>query len=1609
MDKKVYTIEINGIDANIRKIDDLNQRLQVLDTRLRDLPTDININLPRMDSSVSANISNAVGGQSQAQDLRQQQQTLDGIARTKATINELDKNAYLLLQQEKQAIKEQKALVDAQAAAQRLAAKEYSDNIRGWKQELKDLKTVMQFQNVNDSGFEALTTRARQLNEALLQVEKSYGQFGRNVGNYPGGFSDTVEGWRKEIDQLKEDIASAENEAAGLRSALTGKYNVSGFDELERSITDLEMHIGDLSEKVYTSFELFAEKMAGKGLEFREYLEMHNIDLSSYEKLQEALEKVTGMRMSDTDKSAFKLNFEINAQAIDDAKNRIIELQDELRHLNAGRSATMAEIKVKADQIKQAQDRLSELEKKLGQVKKDVGKPLTVKVTIDGNVREFDNLREAYMQLKKEVGTMAHNGLTDTKAYQETFEAVKKIKSTMDDIERSSAGMDNLLDTMEGLVGAVNAGRGIMTAFGFDDDEINKSIQRLLALQTALKGIETINKQMTTGEGIGKYFQWILGPIDKATNALTNWIQRKKEASATQMAADDIENAKEKTEELTEAVTETAEAMKGVGKTATVATKAVKMLGAALKTLGFMALIAAVTALLDKLMDWISSIGELSDEQKRLNDVVEEGNKAYAKAVTDIRTLQQRLESFNGTKEQEKRMVEEVNSQYGKMLGTYKTKDEWLKKLKESTEAYIQAMVLEAETSKIVSQIIEQEEKRRALQNPTEQTIDKYRSFWDMSWALGDRMAHNRINDALTDTNKTIEDLYKQLNEKVGQQQKLLKDNALGVYSPQVEKSVKNKGDKIKDMIAETEREINDIVADLMDDGLRKQLRKLDNEKNERLSKIKGNSRQEQQLRQSLTLLYNQKERELVDNHYREMIRILTDYEQEISRIREATTRQALSNFEKNTELKKSDALKELMPDVAGGNYSAVTKTVSDELILQNGIYEETLDKRLNIYREYEARRLAIERAAGERTEYIETESLELDQKAIDNAVDTFSAYMGTLVGISEDASARISSMMASATTQAEQNPDSEAAQWTKQFIKDQQEMLNVTKTTVTEMINQYDELASKEQMEKMQQTFAQYIGERKKLLMEAEREVAEISRIETDKQTVEQKNRLVELRQTITEVQSELGGSLYADYEQGKISFKDFIDTVKRMQEEFSNNILTLQNKMITERKAIEEKGYKDSEESLRQSFRRIENVYRAENDRIGGLMDSISRRSNSWNIIPVASNLRDLKQLRQAVTTALEDIEKEIRRVQNKRDMGLISEDTYRDAMDRLATIKQNYTGQLADVEEMTKTQVSTFIQGINTYIQAGLNAMSQLITSIGEYEDAAYQRRIERLEKFIDEYEKKLQEQQDITERYKDKAKDTEEQLSEARGDRRQYLIDQLNAEIAAQRRSLREEQRMQKEKLQLEKQKEEEEIAQRRREQRRQLIQAQISTANAVANGLATPPFVPVGIAMGALAATLGTAQIALIASQQYLEKGGQLEGGVIQGKRHSQGGVKVLGGRAEVEGGEFVTNRVSTQKNVEVLEYINSKHKRLTIEDFMDFFSSKKGSTTVVKSVRNSFALGGEMPVYNENITVSDRLVGTLEKYADRPSYVSVQEIEDVRNSMKKVQSAAGLP
>jgi DNA repair exonuclease SbcCD ATPase subunit len=166
-------------------------------------------------------------------------------------------------------------------------------------------------------------------------------------------------------------------------------------------------------------------------------------------------------------------------------------------------------------------NKLKELEQAYGQFGRNVGnyksafddiKKITVQV--GSTAREFNSVRDASRQLTQELKAMVIAGKENTEEYNELAEAVhnfemasRRAESAVNDLKASSQGMDDILDTLESFGALGQITEGFSALFGFDNSEIERSIQKLVALQNVMQGIEKIRQQMNTGEGIGKIFQ----------------------------------------------------------------------------------------------------------------------------------------------------------------------------------------------------------------------------------------------------------------------------------------------------------------------------------------------------------------------------------------------------------------------------------------------------------------------------------------------------------------------------------------------------------------------------------------------------------------------------------------------------------------------------------------------------------------------------------------------------------------------------------------------------------------------------------------------------------------------------------------------------------------------------------------------------------------------------------------------------------------------------------------------------------------------------------------------------------------------------------------------
>jgi hypothetical protein len=108
----------------------------------------------------------------------------------------------------------------------------------------------------------------------------------------------------------------------------------------------------------------------------------------------------------------------------------------------------------------------------------------------------------------------------------------------------------------------------------------------------------------------------------------------------------------------------------------------------------------------------------MQENQKQANAMraayeQEEGAITQSRAALEVNIA--RLRDFNGTKDQERKLVEEMNTAYGDTMGYFATVAEWYKALTANSEAYCKQMIVEARTRSLANAIAQKEQENYNL------------------------------------------------------------------------------------------------------------------------------------------------------------------------------------------------------------------------------------------------------------------------------------------------------------------------------------------------------------------------------------------------------------------------------------------------------------------------------------------------------------------------------------------------------------------------------------------------------------------------------------------------------------------------------------------------------------------------------------------------------------------------------------------------------------------------------------------------------------------------------------------------------------------------------
>jgi hypothetical protein len=291
---------------------------------------------------------------------------------------------------------------------------------------------------------------------------------------------------------------------------------------------------------------------------------------------------------------------------------------------------------------------------------------------LDTIQKKFDTIQNSTAPLKKQLrdlktimADMNLNGLSNTEQFTQIAQYAGKLKDAMDDAGAATKrfaddtfALSATADAMQVVAGAGNVMVGALGAFGVESDKVQQAILKVQSAMAILNGVQGIANKLNKDSAL---MQAIKAIRLKATTAATN------EATAAQ-----IKN------------------------------------NLAVLANPYVAAAAALAALAAALIYYTGKTNEMTDAEKGAQEAMKatldankSGYEQYMKTKMELEQLKTTLDNFRGSKEQEKKLVQDLNSKYGKSLGQYKSINDWKKALSNTSLYYCRVMEAEAKLTAI--------------------------------------------------------------------------------------------------------------------------------------------------------------------------------------------------------------------------------------------------------------------------------------------------------------------------------------------------------------------------------------------------------------------------------------------------------------------------------------------------------------------------------------------------------------------------------------------------------------------------------------------------------------------------------------------------------------------------------------------------------------------------------------------------------------------------------------------------------------------------------------------------------------------------------------------
>ena len=1616
--KKVFQIEINGLTQSVDAVRALNDQLKDLEDRIKRLQkAKVEVKVSGNDTTQQKSV---VSGNRNTNDAtKQQTSALQELARMQQQVSRQQAQAEALLTDEyreqlKQKIeitnqvKQSTNEIKAQVAQQQVMTKEYANTLAGQRQYLADLKQALANTELNTEEWNKLGDEVLRVNTNVKEMEESYGVFTRNVGNYASaakGFKELADGTKQYENTINGLTAKLNDLEETMRSLDVGSEQ---YKQAQNEIRDLQGQLRELQAGAESAGNAMEEKL---GVRFTTVINGISYTFDDVNQGIGLLEdKLYSMAQAgDTTSKEFRaIQKEIarlrgSVMSVDSAIDNMIGTSKGLRNITSlfagftgiaslgqglqglfgGNNAKLDESLQKFTSLSMVLQGLIAIQTEMTQGATAFGKALNRTNTfIDTFINTLSRLPliNFFTKLNKDLDTLNKN-----------FDLTDHLKEFMDELGKSAMEIDSIKKAMKGLSQEAKSVLGDGSKGQF--------------MNTYQMGKQGMFNDMT---GVDDF----INAVDEARKSNADFAK----------SFDNVREAQKASEEITIASMQAVDGLSSrIGRLAAnspKAAKAIQLVAVSLRSLAKATIVLAllqalvwVIETLGKAVSWawkaikglFGDTGDVLDGAKLLTTELEIQREAFDKLAESADKAKNSQEKFDAVMGKMKKSVADAGNELKNFVASMDRAKALSDQFSEGNNFF--SIGFESSPKNIKEWVANYKNLMDAVQREQDRFKGKgFGGFWNTQEDAKEDLANNQraaIRDIMNEINKIdfkkpeqAMEQFKQIwKDDIGEIRKQALANIENLFPDKIwAKNLKQLIDNYREM-ADTVTEKNDEMADSAKktneeiEAMKKQLRDIntynlqfqpgqwrfgyerqalkDQYEDERKA-AEGNAK----LLAAIDKKYYNDRRELLKKQAQEVKQVNFEIQQNELDARKEGLNKRLAQLELSRQ-KELNAARQ--SDI----------NVGEQLVAINKKYDaQILQEKKDFYKQMEEAAKERNKALIDQEEQFMQQDLEMARRVAEmQQKNTRSGFDNQNHNITENITYDVN-------VKGSKGVD-ERKKYYDQLLK-----------------AQMDYIAKKEQLDKQE------------------------AQQNTDWQMEDNQNQYKDRLKQLDEFYEEQKRILDDQHEQGLVS-----------EEEYNNELTKLKQKQLEQEKSLQEQSNAEQKQIIQQGENEQTRIMKeandarvqANNEYLKEMTDNLDRyyddieskshstskaNTNSLGIINYKKEKENLQNTLDEYKNLMSNIDTEYSNLQQKLKNKEISFNDFTQAKDQLDELRK-HTEESAKMtktalDNLLNTVAASVMNVINGYMSA-FNDIWSIVSDLKnnelEYEEKRLDKQQELLDKELEQIEDAYSKQEEATQEHKNKINDIEGELSNARGDRRQALIDQLTKEREAELASLQNEQDIQKKKQAnekkqqaLEKQKEALEKKKFQLDKKNKITQATINTFTAVSNALAVQPWF-VGLALSAVALSLGMANVAKISSQQYMK-----DGGLLQGKSHAQGGIPVGNTGIVVEGQEFVTNKVTTRQNLPLLEYINSQKRPLTKEDLVNFYDDKKGRSLVNRNITNRYADGGLLQAQQNPLNTADlrKLINYQQEEDNRQIVVSVVDIVNATDDLREVQVLSGL-